>query len=105
MAEAKRRTYSRRGPQKKRERRREALTEEEQKFNLYRDAAPAKVIEFVSRTGVRGEINQVRCKVLAGRDAGKILRRNVKGPVKINEILMLTNTEMEAAPLSKRRRK
>ena len=103
MAEERR---TRRGrPSRKREKRKEKLTEEEQKFEEYKDSTPAKVIELVSRTGVRGEITQIRCKVLAGRDAGKVLRRNVKGPVKIGEILMLTNTEMEAAPFSKRRRR
>jgi len=81
----------------------EELTEEEKKFQEYKEAAPAKVIELVARTGVRGEVMQVRCKVLAGRDAGKVLRRNVKGPVKIGDILMLKDTEIEAAPLSKRK--
>ena len=95
----------RRGRPRKREKRKEELTEEEQKFEVYKDSTPAKVVELVSRTGVRGEVTQVRCKVLAGRDAGKVLRRNVKGPVKLGEILMLTDTEMEAAPLSRRRRR
>jgi len=100
------RKRARRGrPSRKREKVREKLTEEEQKFEEYKDSTPAKVIELVSRAGVRGEVTQVRCKVLAGRDAGKVLRRNVKGPVKIGEILMLTNTEIEAASLSKRRRR
>ena len=88
----------RRAPVKKQE-----LTKEEQKYDMYKGAAPSKVIEIVSRTGVRGEITQIRCKVLAGRDAGKVLRRNVKGPVKIDDILMITNTEIEAAPLGRGR--
>jgi len=90
---------------RRREKRKEELTEEEQKFEVYRDSTPAKVVELVSRTGVRGEITQIRCKVLAGRDAGKVLRRNVKGTVKLGETPMLTDTEMEAAPLSRRRRR
>ncbi len=65
-------------------------------------AWPAEVVEIVGRTGVRGEVTQVRCKVLAGRDAGKVLRRNVLGPVRIGDVLMLKNTEIEAMPLNKR---
>jgi len=77
---------------------------EEKSQGLFTEATPATVQEIMGRTGTRGEASQVRCKLLAGRDVGKIIRRNVKGPIQVGDTLMLRETEIEARELSRGRR-
>jgi len=60
------------------------------------EAVPAVVEDIIGRTGFRGEITQVKCRVLQGFDRGKTMRRNVKGPVRLRDVLMLRETAIEA---------
>ena len=63
---------------------------------LSETAVPAVVESIVGRTGAKGEVTQVKCRILQGFDKGKVMRRNVKGPIRIKDILMLRETQIEA---------
>lgn len=59
-------------------------------------AVPAIVEAILGRGGTRGEITQVKAKILQGKNRGKSMRRNVRGPIKVRDVLMLRETEIEA---------
>ena len=59
------------------------------------DAVPAEIVQLMGSIGVRG-VSRVRCKLLDGREKGKSLTRNVVGPVRKGDIIMLKETEMDA---------
>ena len=60
------------------------------------ESVPAVVEEIAGRSGFRGELIQVKVRILQGLDKGKVIRRNVKGPVRLKDILMLRETQIEA---------
>ncbi|MBS3777880.1 MAG: 30S ribosomal protein S28e [Candidatus Thermoplasmatota archaeon] len=63
------------------------------------EGTPCEIVEIIHRTGMAGEAQQVKLRVLDGRDKGKIITRNVMGPVQLGDTLMLSETQREAKSL------
>jgi small subunit ribosomal protein S28e len=54
----------------------------------------AKVIEVIGEQGHRS-VRKIRCRVVEGPEEGKILVRNVRGPIREDDVVHIKETEME----------
>ena len=67
------------------------------------EGIPAQVVEVQGRTGMRGEASSVKVRVLDGDDRGRIIRRNVLGPIVVGDMLLLMDSSREAKALDRKR--
>lgn len=63
---------------------------------------PAEIIDIIGNTGMHGEAQQVQCRILEGRDKGRVITRNCFGPIRIGDIMTLIETSREAKKLTAR---
>lgn len=56
--------------------------------------AAAKVVEVIGEQGHRS-VRKIRCRILEGSEEGKILVRNVRGPIREDDVVHIQETQME----------
>lgn len=59
-------------------------------------AIPTEVIALLGKAGAKG-VSRVRCRILDEAHKDKVIIRNVMGPVKVGDIIMIQEADMEAA--------
>jgi small subunit ribosomal protein S28e len=75
------------------------MAEEQQQHNApVFSGILAEIVEVKHgiKTGMYGEIYTASCRILDGKDKGRVIRRNILGPIKVGDVVRLTDTSREA---------
>ncbi len=72
------------------------MAEEQAQRQLSGYLAEIVEINMKLKTGIYGEIYSVSCRILEGKDKGRIIRRNMLGPAKVGDVIRLPDTSREA---------
>ncbi len=68
----------------------------QQKTDMIFEGYLAEVVDVVKgRTGIYGEIKQAMCKIMQGKDKGRVIRRNLSGKIKKGDMIRLPDTSRE----------
>jgi small subunit ribosomal protein S28e len=67
-----------------------------------KEGIPVEVVDVRAKTGIHGEVYQILCRVKEGKDKGRVIRRNVKGPIRKGDVILLLETEREAKEIKAR---
>ncbi|MEM0201251.1 MAG: hypothetical protein QXD23_02495 [Candidatus Micrarchaeaceae archaeon] len=60
------------------------------------DGYLCEIVDVVKgRTGIYGEIKQAMCRILEGKDKGRVIRRNFTGKIQKGDISRLPDTSRE----------
>jgi small subunit ribosomal protein S28e len=60
------------------------------------ESVVAEVIELLGKTGMHGEAMTVKCRIREGDSKGRVISRNVLGPVREGDVLQLRETARDA---------
>ncbi len=77
------------------------MAKKQDSSNLDLNQCYARVIQIIGRTGLTGEILQCKVRVLDGKDKNRIITRNIKGPVRKEDIVILRESDREAKRIRK----